>query len=160
MTITSNNVPRQLVCFHDLPEKVQPEFDYIEGDDRDYILDAMGVTLRATRKPAMQREGWDASASHWDVSIHREGKAAQWSYSMGSALTGTPKLCDVLNSIVRDADAYENAQDVLDFAQEFGYSEAKAARAAYKACKESGEKLAQLFTASELSGLRELFENF
>lgn len=34
MTITTNNIPRQLVCFHDLPEKVQPEFDYIEGEDR------------------------------------------------------------------------------------------------------------------------------
>lgn len=134
------------------------QFDPL-SDDREFILDAMGVTLRATRKPAMRREGWDASASHWSVSIHRDGKAAQWTYSMGSAHTGSPELCDVLNSVMRDADAYENAQDVLDFAQEFGYGEAKAARAAYKACKESGEKLARLFSASELSDLRELFED-
>ena len=32
MKITTNNQPRDLVSFHDLPENVQSDFDYIEAD--------------------------------------------------------------------------------------------------------------------------------
>lgn len=34
MKIITNNQPRELVCFHNLPESEQSDFDYIEGDDR------------------------------------------------------------------------------------------------------------------------------
>jgi hypothetical protein len=40
------------------------------SDDREFILDALGVTMRATRKDG-PREGWDASASHWRVTLAR-----------------------------------------------------------------------------------------
>jgi len=33
MKITTNNVPRNLVCFHDLPDTAQSDFDYVSGDD-------------------------------------------------------------------------------------------------------------------------------
>lgn len=32
MKITTNNVPRELVTFHDLPEAEREDFDYIEED--------------------------------------------------------------------------------------------------------------------------------
>ena len=34
MKITTNNKPRQMVSFFDLPLKAQSDFDYIEGDDK------------------------------------------------------------------------------------------------------------------------------
>lgn len=36
MKITTNNQPRALVAFHDLPENEKTGFDYIEGEDRFY----------------------------------------------------------------------------------------------------------------------------
>lgn len=128
-------------------------------DDREFILNAMGVKVDCTRVPALRRHGWDASASHWSVTVRYNGSAARFVYSMGSAHSGNPKLCDVLYSVMRDADAYENARDFEDFAREFGYDDSRAARVAYNECKKSGEKLARLFSADELSSLRELFED-
>ena len=32
MKITTNNIPRELVTFHDIPKKSQPDFDYVTED--------------------------------------------------------------------------------------------------------------------------------
>lgn len=32
MKITTNNMPRELVTFHDIPKKAQSDFDYVTGD--------------------------------------------------------------------------------------------------------------------------------
>ncbi len=34
MKITTNNQKRELISFFDLPEKVRPDFDYVENDDK------------------------------------------------------------------------------------------------------------------------------
>ena len=39
MNITTNNVPREIVCFHDIPAKYQELFDYLSEDEKwDYRL--------------------------------------------------------------------------------------------------------------------------
>ena len=32
--IVTNNKPRDLMCFHDIPSKFQNDFDYVKDDDR------------------------------------------------------------------------------------------------------------------------------
>lgn len=34
VTVVTNNHPRDLACWYDLPAEAQPDFDYIEGEDR------------------------------------------------------------------------------------------------------------------------------
>lgn len=54
-----------------VPGSMPPRFDPL-ADDRAFILNAMGVTLRAIQKDT--RPGayqWDPRASHWRVTIKR-----------------------------------------------------------------------------------------
>ena len=127
------------------------------SDDREFILDALGVTMRATRKDG-PREGWGASASHWRVTLRRDRASMTTDYSMGSAHVGEPELCDVLNCLLSDAEA--GAQSFDDFCDEFGYgTDSRKAEKTWRACKVTAVGLARLFSASELSDLRELFED-
>lgn len=134
------------------------QFDPL-SDDREFILDAMGVTMHASRMDGV-REGWDATASHWHVTVRRNGKRFSVEYSMGSAHTGEPDLCDVLNAVLRDAECYANASSVDDFAEDYGYTKPSEAIRAWNACKGTVANLDRLFTSAELSDLRELFEDF
>jgi len=68
----------------------------------------------------------------------------------------TPKLDDVLNSLLSDGSAYFDAQSFEEWACESGYdSDSRKAETIWKACDEIGRKLARAFTAQELEELRE-----
>lgn len=129
-------------------------WDELAGD-RAFILDALGVTMRATRKD-MTREGWDAGASHWRVTLRRGRASLSTLYSMGSAHTAAPDVCDVLACLLRDAEC--GAQSFADFCADLGYSEdSRSAEKMWKSCKVTAVGLARLFDSGELADLRELF---
>lgn len=65
-----------------------------------------------------------------------------------------PTLEDCMSCILGDMMAYENATDVLDFCNEFGYEYNEGLKS-YKACKKVSKALHRLFTDAELD---ELFE--
>ena len=59
-----------------------------------------------------------------------------------------------MSCILGDMLAYDDARDVIDFCNEFGYED-NAGLKAYKACKKVSKALHRLFTEDELT---ELFE--
>lgn len=65
-----------------------------------------------------------------------------------------PTLEDCMSCILGDMMAYDDARDVIDFCNEFGYED-NAGLKAYKACKKVSKALHRLFTEDELT---ELFE--
>lgn len=131
------------------------------SDDREFILTAMGVSITSTRRPGLRREGWDAKASHWKVTFIRAGKGDfSVTYSMGSAHTGLPELCDVVNSLLLDASLGENS--FADFCSELGMEtetreQLRKAHESHDACMRTNDQLRALFTKNELEDLRELF---
>lgn len=128
------------------------------SDDREFILGAMGVTLKATRTESRDNaDNWSADASHWLCTVAHNGKRMSVAYSMGAAHTGEPKLPDVLNCLLRDAESAD--ESFADWCSNLGYSEdSRKAERMYRACKRTAASLARLFNGSELADLRELFE--
>ena len=66
----------------------------------------------------------------------------------------TPNLLDCMYAIISDMDCYDTSRDVVDFCDEFGYSDAKGIKA-YKACKKTSKALHRLFTDEELAEIGE-----
>lgn len=133
------------------------QFDEL-SDDREFILSELGLTMRATRKEGT-REGWDASASHWRITLRRDRASMTTDYSMGTAYTGSPELADVLNCLMRDAEC--GAQSFEDFCAALGYdTDSRSAEKTWRACKATARNLARLFNNDMLRDLRELFEDF
>lgn len=80
---------------------------------QDFIR-AHGVSIEdvtRTEAPACPSP-WDRAASHWMVTIVREGHPGRWlvAFHMGSAHTGPPTLADVLDCVASDSSGYENAE--------------------------------------------------
>lgn len=136
-----------------------PAFDDdMPDDDRGFILGELGLTMRVARTEAT-REGWDAGASHWRVTLRRNGASLATNYSMGSAYVGEPDLRDVFYSLLLDAEA--GAQSFEDFCSDFAYdTDSRKAEKMWRACKATAVRLARLFSPDELSDLRELFEDY
>lgn len=128
------------------------------ADDREFILDVMGVTMKSTRTDSRDNaDEWDRYASHWQITMRRNGKRMVTTYSMGGAHVGEPELPGVLNCLLSDAEA--GAESFDDFCANFGYdTDSRKAERTHKACKRTAASLARLFSSSELADLRELFE--
>lgn len=88
-------------------------------------------------------DGITWGANHWRVTLKCNNRKMTVYFSGGSAVTNI-KLADVLDSVASDSAAFDNAQDILDFADEFGYEDRKEARKVYNACGETAEKLKML----------------
>ena len=67
---------------------------------------------------------------------------------------------DFIYSLLSDSQAYENARDLTDFMNEFGYTDAQKAKQAYNACKKQSDRLHKLFNDSEIETLKKIFENY
>lgn len=133
--------------------------DEIPDDDREFILSAMGVTMRAMRAERPDASEWGEAASHWRVTLKRNGKSYSTHYSMGAALTGSPELCDVLYCLISDAESAGESFD--DWCANFGYdTDSRKAERTWKACKRVAASLSRLFTNNELDALRELFADY
>ena len=63
-----------------------------------------------------------------------------------------PTLKDCMECVLGDMMSYDNARDVIDFCNEFGYADAQGLKA-YKGCKKASKALHRLFTDSELDEL-------
>lgn len=129
------------------------------SDDRDYILGAMGVTIRCKYIDSRpDSDQWDAAASHWRITIKRGRRSFAIYFSQGSAYTSEPDLQDVINAVLLDADSAND--DFESWADRFGFDpDSRRAYAAWKACQRTAAKLDRLFSGSELEDLRQLFED-
>ena len=71
-----------------------------------------------------------------------------------------PALPDVLFSLVMDGAAYFDAETFEDWAENYGYdTDSRKAEQVWKACDETGRKLARVLSADELATLREAAAN-
>ena len=68
-----------------------------------------------------------------------------------------PTLEDCMSCILGDMTAYDNARDVIDFCNEFGYEDLQGLKI-YKTCKKVSKALHRLFTEDELDKLWEEVE--
>jgi hypothetical protein len=131
------------------------------SDDREFILDAMGLRMRATRvdaRPGSDPTEWDKSASHYRVTLTRNGKSMRVYYSMGVALRDAPSEPDVIHSLLLDASGVD--EDFPDWCANLGFdTDSRKAERMYRACERTAASLARLFSAGELSDLNELFED-
>lgn len=67
---------------------------------------------------------------------------------------------DFIYSLLSDSQAYENARDLTDFMNEYGYTDEKQTKRVYNACKKQSERLHKLFNDSEIKTLEKIFENY
>lgn len=81
--------------------------------------------------------------------IKVDGRQFTFNYQCNTA-HNTPNLLDCMYAIISDMDCYDTSRDVVDFCNEFGYSDAKGIKA-YKACKKTSKALHRLFTDEELA---------
>lgn len=151
--------------FNDLQYHYCPAWDdEMPDDDRAFILDAMGVKFSAVHvisRPDGLMDDMPAGSTHWRVMIQRSGAELVTHYSMGPAHTDAPELPGVLWSLLMDTDGLEYSDTFEEWASNLGYDEdSRKAEKIYKACQETQSRLALLFESSELSDLRELFEDF
>jgi len=128
------------------------------SDDREFILDAMGVTLRYSLAKNQQRDGWAEGSTHWRVTLVRNKVRFTVDYSMGSAAGSSPEICDVVNCLLLDCSL--GKQSFPDFCSELGRdTDSRKAHADWKSCKKALFNMHRLFTASEISDLRDLFSD-
>ena len=67
---------------------------------------------------------------------------------------------DALYCILMDLSAYDNAQNIDDFAADFGYEKVSELLNVYNGCKKTSEALHKIFTDSELEQLQEEFQDY
>jgi hypothetical protein len=129
-------------------------------DDEEFILEEMGVTIRAARIDARTDSGseWQADASHWRVNIRRNGESFDIEYSQGSAFQGaTPNDTDVFNSLLLDTSEIDGT-DFEEWCGNYGYdTDSRRAERMFNACKKTYENMRRLFSDGDLDELRELF---
>jgi hypothetical protein len=93
-------------------------------------------------------------------SAYDETAQARVAANLAKAQKVTPKLDDVLYSLLSDGSAYFDAQTFEDWCSDYGYdTDSRKAETIWKACDEIGRNLARAFTAQELEELREAASN-
>lgn len=136
--------------------------DAMPDDDKEFILDAMGVSFGSVKLAARPDNlaDWSADATHWKVIIKRAKNEFAIFYSMGSAHTGAPDDMDVFNCLLTDTSDIDGVE-FEDWASDLGYDpDSRKAERAFKACQGTMMNLRAMFSESELSDLRELFQDY
>lgn len=99
----------------------------------------------AASNPHATGDEWERSASHWVVTLKREGaEPFPVPFSQGSAHTEPPTADDVLDCLASDAASVENAPDWLDWAEGMGFDGEGA-----KALREARDTHATILKQSE-----------
>jgi len=81
--------------------------------------------------------------------------------SLALAQKVTPKLPDVLHSLLLDGAAHFDSQTFEDWCADYGYSDDSIkARDTFETCERIGKALARAFTRAELNDLREVFQDY
>lgn len=99
------------------------------------------------------------SGDAYRITLTYKGKKCSFTFHDNYRNASTKE--EIIESLLLDADAYNNARNFEDFCFEFGYnSDSIKALKVYNACKKQADKLSRLFTNAEVEQLRnELFEN-
>lgn len=138
--------------------------DSMPDNDREHILESMAVTVKVTSIES-RPDGLmsDPDSNHWGVSIKRVSNVVEIFYSTGKALS-EPDLEDIIGSLLIETCDIDSYVSFEDWAVCLGYDpdsrHARHAERVYDVCKELSKKLDTLFKESELSDLRELYEDF
>ena len=77
-----------------------------------------------------------------------------FSYQCNTAYN-EPSLVSCLDAVTSDMFCYDNSRSLIDFCDEFGYTNLADAEKAYKGCKKTSKALHRLFTDDELDELME-----
>lgn len=121
-----------------LPAAPSFEMIHVVGDHATAgnILDALRRGKRI--RPEYERE----ERAIYDAAARKQGLA--------------PKPADVLHSLLADGEAFFNGQTFEDWAANLGFDpDSRKAEAAYRACDETGRRLARMFSPDDVAQLRE-----
>ena len=115
-----------------------------------FIADA-GISM--TVKPADNNPNMidgDPRASHWACKIKAGRSQLTVAFSMGSGLSGEPKLADVLDCLASDASGVENCAGKFDdWCGEYGYdTDSRKAERTFNICKRQAANLKRLLGPS------------
>lgn len=127
-------------------------------DDAEYLLQAMGFTFDVSSIVKRPDGLMNDNATHWKVWIKRGERLMTAYYSMGSARSGEPDTTDVMGCLLSDTDNIDAGYDFEEWADALGYdTDSRAAERIYNACKQTWAELEPMFTASELTDIRQAF---
>lgn len=101
----------------------------------------------------------------YKVVIKYNGKQYTTTYQCNAK--HNPKESDIIYCLLLDTSSYDNANDIKDFAEEFGYElyndygnkYNKETEKIYKACKKTSEAMHKMFTDSEMEMLYKEVDN-
>lgn len=80
-------------------------------------------------------DDWRQTANPWMVRLKYRGRQLTVPFWTGSAITADPDAEGVLDCLISDATAYDNARDFEDFCAEFGYdTDSRRAERTYREC--------------------------
>jgi len=117
----------------------------------DQFITQNGISFEYEQKSERPDKGteWDKSATHWLVTLKKDGRNMSFYYSMGSAHTEPPKMEDVLDSVVSDSSC--DLSSLNTFCEEFGYEEdSRKAEQIYLACVRQKQSLFVLLDSQDL----------
>lgn len=113
--------------------------------------------FKATRTDKVRKDF--PGASSWKVTITAPGGGTiTRDYFMGSAHKQEPKLMEVLESLITDAEAVAE-RSVEDFMGDLGYEDYTDALKAYKACERTANRLGEILTPLEYDVLVRTFNS-
>ena len=103
-----------------------------------------------------QNELFTPYHTKFDCMIKYNGRQFSFPYQCNTAHS-KPNIKDCIDCLLLDASGYENAIDIFDFANEFGYDmydeDKTKIRKVYKACERTSKRLHAIFTDAELDEL-------
>ena len=90
-----------------------------------------------------------AGSSHWRCVLRHDGRRMTVYFSMGPALTGEPKVSEVMESLLSDSLV---EQDFHEFCRDMGYDEdSRKAERVHKACLRIRDRLRVLLDTDDLA---------
>lgn len=107
-----------------------------------------------------QNELFTVYHTRFDCMIKYNGKQFSFPYQCNTTHS-TPNLKACMECLLLDASGFENATDILDFADEFGYDsylDIAKIRKIYKACERTYNRLHKMFTDAELETIQREIE--
>ena len=124
-------------------------------------IDFNGVSIKLTSKYQGIAYPWDGkyAKEHHRVFVTIDGKRIQFEYYCNKHDMDERELINAFFCLLSDGVAYANAQDIDDFASEFGYTKITECVRAYKGCKSAYDKW-QKFNLDIYDALNFLQENY
>mgnify|MGYP003571252356 CR=1 FL=1 len=101
-------------------------------------FNGQGISIKSryvgTAKP------WDNYIKqHHKITVNSGESTAVFDYYCNTDKLDSKELVNAFYCFLTDGISYKNAEDILDFKDEFGYTNSKECRRVYEACKESYE---------------------